>query len=278
MVFLFPQPSESELASFYGKTYYGENRQKFLSPVQIGVDLLTRWKWRKLHALLNRGDRFLDIGCGRGTLLQRARAGGIEAYGIERPSPVGHSVPGVLYQSLPECHFPDNHFHVVVLWHVLEHLEDPAATLREIQRILRPGGWLSIAVPNYGGAQAEASGPDWFHLDLPRHFWHFRLSSLQPLLSDHGFQLFRSTTFSLEYDWFGTLQSWMNRWLHDNGRFYSLLQGAAKPGASQLSRELAAATVLALPALASALWDAARGQGGTLGVTARKIAPGTGNG
>jgi SAM-dependent methyltransferase len=259
----------------YDETYYGENRKKFLSPLEAAIGACSSLEWKKIEPLLSRGGRLLDVGCGRGTLLKLAHAAGFEACGIERPSPLGHTVPGVLYKTLPECNFPDDHFQVVVLWHVLEHLPHPVETLREIHRILKPGGWLSLAVPNYGGAQAQASGPHWFHLDLPRHFWHFRLSSLQALLVSNGFRLTRTGTFSLEYDWFGTLQSWMNRAFRDENRLYSLLKGAEATSVAEKARRLAAAALLALPALGSALWDAARKQGGTLTVTAQKAAPET---
>ena len=276
IVFLFPLPSESELATLYDKRYYGDNRRKFLAPIEAGVAALTRLKWKRLERLLSPGGRLLDIGCGRGTLLTLARASGFEALGIERASPVGHSIPGILYKSLPECNFPNSHFQLVVLWHVLEHLPDPVTTLREIHRILQPRGWLSIAVPNYGGAQAEASGTCWFHLDVPRHFWHFRFSSLQGLLSHSGFRITHSSTFSLEYDWFGTVQSWMSRTFQDENRLYSQLKGElAAPMKERISR-LATAVLLAPPAAASVLWDAARGRGQTLTVMAQKLESETG--
>jgi len=271
IVFLFPQPQEAELAALYDETYYGEGRKKFLSPVEAGIAALSYLKWKNLQSVLGQGGRLLDIGCGRGTLLGLARASGFEAYGLERPSTVGHSIPGILYKSLPECNFPDGHFQVVVLWHVLEHLPDPVAMLREISRILQPGGWLSVAVPNYGGAQAQASGPLWFHMDLPRHFWQFRLSSLQALLVSNGFRVARYTTFSLEYDWFGTLQSWMNRAFQDDNQLYSLLKGNDATTVAKKMLRITAATFVALPAFGSALWDAVRGQGGTLNVMAQRV-------
>jgi SAM-dependent methyltransferase len=271
IVFLFPQPSDAELAPYYDAAYYGEGRKKFLSPVEVGIASLSALKWKKLRTLLRPGDRMLDIGCGRGALVKLARQAGWEAWGLERPSPVGHRLPWVRDQSLPECNFPDNHFQLVILWHVLEHLPDPVATLREIHRILKPGGYLSLAVPNYGGAQAAASGPHWFHLDLPRHFWHFRPSSLGALLGSAGFSVPRYGTFSFEYDWYGTLQSWMNSALGDRNRLYSLLKGTEKMPVAEKIMRLSAATLLALPALGSVLWDAARQQGGTLAVTAQKM-------
>ena len=274
IVFLFPQPHESQLASYYDETYYGEDRKKFLSALQIAIDGLNSWKWRKLQRLLHPTGRMLDIGCGRGTLVKQARNAGYEAYGLERESPVGHSVPGILYKSLPECHFPDGHFQLVVLWHVLEHLSDPVSTLREINRVLAPGGWLSVAVPNYGGAQAKASGANWFHLDLPRHLWHFRPESLERLLLGCGFQIRRRSKFSLEYDWFGTLQSWMNSALDDRNTLYSFLKGSEKPRSGSLGR-IAASAALTIPALLNVLWDGFCGRGGTLEFLLQKTASST---
>lgn len=270
MVFLFPLPSESELAAFYDEAYYGPERKKFSSLIEACIAKFTASKFHSLRRFLRPGDRMLDVGCGRGTLLRLARQWGVEAYGVERQAPVGHSVPGVIYKSLPECNFPGNHFQLVVLWHVLEHLTEPMEWLREIYRILKPGGSLSVAVPNYGGAQARASGEHWFHLDLPRHVWHFREAPLERLLGNVGFTITQRSTLSLEYDWYGTLQSWMNSWFADENRLYSLLKGSSNEPPARNALRLALASILGFPALASALLDAARGSGGTLTLIAQK--------
>ena len=271
--FLHPQPAEAELAACYDASYYGKSRKKFLSPVESGIALLTRGKWRKLRPLVPRGTRLLDVGCGRGTLLRYARAAGVEAYGVERPSSEAHALPGIFYGDLEACQFPTGHFRLVVLWHVLEHLRDPEAALREICRILEPGGWLTVAVPNYGGAQARAAVGRWFHLDLPRHLWHFPSASLRLLLEKTGLQPVRCSTFSLEYDWYGTLQSWMNRAFGDENGLYAVLQGRSPLRAAGRFRRISIAALLALPALASALWDGIRRQGGTLTMIAQKMPP-----
>ena len=267
--FLFPQPSEQELGRYYDESYYGKNRKKFWSAVEAGIAALTWMKWRSVRGLLPPGARLLDIGCGRGTLVRMARDAGFDSYGIERSSRQ-HVLPYVYTKDLADCRFPDGHFQMVILWHVLEHLRDPRAALAEIHRIVEPQGWLSVAVPNFGGAQAEASGRHWFHLDLPRHLWHFRRRSLDALLEKSGFRVVRCSTFSFEYDWYGTLQSWMNGAWGDDNRLYSVLKGEPSVRSAEKAQRIAAAALLALPALGSALWDAARRRGGTLTVLAQR--------
>ncbi|OFV94883.1 MAG: hypothetical protein A3F68_01640 [Acidobacteria bacterium RIFCSPLOWO2_12_FULL_54_10] len=263
-------PNDYELACYYDEMYYGKNRKKFLTPIQIMVTAMTKSKWGKIQRLMVSGGRFLDIGCGRGTLVQKARAEGYEAYGIERNASPQHTEPHIFYKDLSECAFPDNHFQTIILFHVLEHLREPVETLREIRRILQPGGWLFLAVPNFGGAQARASGRDWFHLDLPRHLWHFNKRSLAKLLEQNGFHVQRTSTYSFEYDWYGTLQSWMNRAMGDENLLYAILKGERRFSAVGKIMRLAVASLLALPALINSIWDAARGEGGTLSMMAKK--------
>ncbi len=233
IVFLYPIPESGELNAYYTQDYYGEDRQKFHSVLERGILSLTRWKWNRLRPLFSPGDRMLDIGCGRGVLVQLARQADVEAYGLERHYPGAPNRPHVIYQDLADCDFPPAHFQGIVIWHVLEHLPDPVAALRRIHELLQPGGWVSVAVPNYGGAQAGASGPEWFHLDLPRHIWHLRPQVLERMLSRAGLRVMQRRTFSFEYDWFGTLQSWMNRWTGNNNRLYAMLKGEGGQSAGE---------------------------------------------
>ena len=272
IVFLSPLPTPADLDGLYSEVYYGKERRKFAFLIEAAIAYLTRVKWKRLRPLAQRGDRLLDIGCGRGATVRLARADGIEAYGLERHFPGAPESPYIFYKDLIDAKFPDDHFQVVIIWHVLEHLADPMAAVREIYRILRPGGWLSLAVPNFGGAQARASASRWFHLDLPRHFWQFEPDSLDRTLSQAGFRIARRETLSVEYDWYGTLQSWMNRLINDKEQLYALLKGRSTYSLGGRTAELALATLLAPPALASALWDGSRGNGGTLNLLAQKPA------
>jgi SAM-dependent methyltransferase len=264
MVFLHPLPSDDELSLYYNANYYGEGRKKFFSLLEVAVRQLTMVKWRRLKPFVQRGQKMLDIGCGRGTMVNLARAEGVEAFGVERNFPHGTPNPHIFYKDLFDCGFPAGNFQLVILWHVLEHLAEPSKSLTEIHRIIAPGGYLSLAVPNYGGAQAETSGKNWFHLDIPRHFWQFRPRSLHRMIEQQGFRVVSESTYSFEYDWFGTLQSWLNSMLGDANRFFEVLKGEIPllKGSSLLS--FLAGSALALPALGKALLDAGRGRGGTL--------------
>lgn len=263
-VFLHPLPGEDELSLYYDQGYYGQGRKKFFSPLEAAVRQLTLLKWRRLRPFVRRGDEMLDIGCGRGTMVELARAEGVEAYGVERSFPHGTPNPHIYYQDLFDCGFPAGQFRMVILWHVLEHLAEPRRSLAEINRILAPGGYLSLAVPNFGGAQAEASGRNWFHLDIPRHFWQFRSRSLYRLIEQQGFRLVNEGTYSFEYDWFGTLQSWLNGMLDDDNRFFEVLKGELPLLKARSLLSLALGTALAPAALVKALLDAGHGRGGTL--------------
>jgi SAM-dependent methyltransferase len=78
-------------------------------------------------------------------------------------------------------------FDAVTLWHSLEHLHQPIDVLRNIRRLLAPGGICVLAVPNAGSPQARRDGASWFGYDVPRHLWHFTPATLTRLLDQTGF-------------------------------------------------------------------------------------------
>lgn len=129
------------------------------------------------------GARLLDVGCGNGQFLLTAGALGWEAWGIE-PDP--HAVAAarsaglrVEQGGLPETGMPDAYFDVVTMDHVLEHLHDPVAALREVRRILKPRGILWIATPNLDSLGSRRFGPHWRGLEPPRHLVLLTPSSLE---------------------------------------------------------------------------------------------------
>jgi 2-polyprenyl-3-methyl-5-hydroxy-6-metoxy-1,4-benzoquinol methylase len=126
--------------------------------------------------------RLLDVGCGRGELASAFARRGWTAAGVD-PSPDAVRVARSLGVDAREGTLDDvawdlASFDALVLHHALEHVPDPVATLCRAGELLRPGGWLFVAVPYWGSWQRRRFGSRWFHLDVPRHLQHFDEVSL----------------------------------------------------------------------------------------------------
>jgi SAM-dependent methyltransferase len=97
---------------------------------------------------------------------------------------------------LTDSNWPDSTFDVVTLWSTLEHTNEPRANLREARRITKVGGSVFVQLPNAASYQARVFRGKWFALDAPRHRYHFRLSVIDRLLCETGFQVYRTNYFS----------------------------------------------------------------------------------
>jgi SAM-dependent methyltransferase len=110
--------------------------------------------------------RFLDAGCATGALLEKMRERGWEVSGVEisgQMAEYGRRNRGLPIATLPleESGFEANRFDVIHASHLIEHLNDPAAFVREARRILSDGGLFLITTPNIVGIQAKLFRGRW---------------------------------------------------------------------------------------------------------------------
>lgn len=133
------------------------------------------------------GPRLLDIGFGRGYVLQLAKSYGFESYGIESsPRQIDALRPLLgnrlhLVQS-SDTELPWDGFDAVVLSHVLEHLERPQELLGKIFRAMTPDGVLYVAVPDCDSVQFQLFGKRWDVISPLAHFQYFCEDTLTRLL------------------------------------------------------------------------------------------------
>jgi SAM-dependent methyltransferase len=221
-----PQPRD--VAPYYTEAYYG-GRHGFTASYCAGRRL--RW----VHSLFGaaRDRKLLDVGCGDGSFLLAAQESGWHAVGTERNAePARKSGLEV---------FPDvgtaaalGPYDCITLWHVLEHMPDPRATLRDCRNSLNPEGLLFVAVPDAAGLQARVFGARWIHLDVPRHLHHFTAGSLVKLLQETGFAPARTWHQEFEYDLLGWSQSALNSLGFSPMLLFRALTGRAE-GAGKIS-------------------------------------------
>lgn len=154
---------------------------------------------------LGRRGAILDVGCGRGELLWAAREGQWDFAGLD-PSPAhlkwAKEKLGIEGQlgTLGDMNYADEKFDIVIMGGVLEHLYEPYQTLREVWRVLRPGGLFYFDAPNedalysrIGNLYLRGRGRDWV-VNLaptfpPFHVQGFNPSSLKRLLQRVGFEV-----------------------------------------------------------------------------------------
>lgn len=190
LVYLNPRPREEVIGDYYpNENYTCFKELRAHGPLDPSHPTLRVAQGQGITV-----KKLCDVGCGSGDFLVRAKLAGIEVAGIE-PSNYARQLAntrlgsGAVWPSFTSASFASNTFDAVTMWHVLEHVPSPHQTLKEVYRILRPGGLLSFAVPNFASLERRVWGGQWIAIDAPRHFYHFRVDNLRRYLEVTNFHL-----------------------------------------------------------------------------------------
>jgi 2-polyprenyl-3-methyl-5-hydroxy-6-metoxy-1,4-benzoquinol methylase len=276
----WPPPPATGMARYYPDAYYGDaGERRFLGPVEGLQRALYGSRARKVEAAAGgRPGRVLDVGCGRGFLLDAFRRRGWTVEGTEMSeasSAHAREILGIPVRigPLESLGLPAASFDAVTLWHVLEHVTTPGSMLAEIRRILKPGGVLLVSVPNFGSPEARITGPGWFHLDVPRHLVHFTPETLDAALRSAALEPVSSFGFAPEFDAFSFVQSTLNRAGLRQNALYDVLRGRAaklgKGGRATAIASVALAAPLGVLSVPATLVAGFARAGSTLTVLAR---------
>ena len=133
--------------------------------------------------------KILDVGCGPGYLLS-ALSSRWEKWGVELSEVACEHASrwaDVFHGHLRDAEFADEFFDVVVMYHVIEHMADPMKELTEVRRVLRGGGTLLVATPDFDSGCARRFGGDYRLLQDRTHVSLFSCESMHRLLRTQGF-------------------------------------------------------------------------------------------
>lgn len=138
--------------------------------------------------------QLLDVGCGLGAFPRYVRDfSGIQTRGVDFSPEVkafAAEVHGVQVDTgeLAAQRYPEGSFDLVTAWHYLEHVYDPLAELKEMARVLKPGGTLMIETPT-PDVLAKLFGKRWLYLMPPTHLYHYRPDTLTALMQAAGLEV-----------------------------------------------------------------------------------------
>lgn len=194
-----PQPDLEDLPRYYESEDYishTSSQRNFFERVYHMVRSYMLGSKLKLVTRHSSGKgSLLDIGCGTGDFLQRAKKDDWQVTGIEPNAQARELAKDKVEDVFDVEHLlslKEQSFDVITLWHVLEHLPKLEEHLEILKRLIKSDGLLVIAVPNFKSYDAQHYKNHWAAFDVPRHLWHFSKASIQKLLGQHNFELFET--------------------------------------------------------------------------------------
>lgn len=188
MLITSPEPRAEDLAKYYESESYishTDSKAGFMASLYQNVKKYSlALKLRLILTLNGKPGLLLDIGAGTGDFLKLAKDNGWKVKGVE-PNDGASNLAKQKNLEIDESieKLSGQTFDVVTLWHVLEHLPDLEVITQKIEALVKPGGILIVAVPNFKSYDAKYYKNYWAAYDTPRHLWHFSKAAMGNIFS-----------------------------------------------------------------------------------------------
>lgn len=194
--FTNPIPTENTIGAYYKSENYishSSTKKGVINKIYHKVRERAITQKEELISSLTKEKTLLDIGCGTGDFLGYCKQKNWNTIGLEPDGDARKlAKANNKIEALPLSHLseiPSDSKQIITMWHVLEHVYNLNKDIKEYFRILNPGGYLIVAVPNCSSYDATYYKEHWAALDLPIHLYHFTPSDIERLMDKHGMKL-----------------------------------------------------------------------------------------
>ena len=182
-----PSSSASKQREYYEQQY------SLTSTVRISTEMHRYFRYPEFIKLIGAikkfkdAGRWLDIGCDHGFFIDDVRRFGYEVQGVELSTSARQYATSIGLNVVADINETHGTFDVVSMWHVLEHISEPAEYISHIRQRMSEGGVLTIRVPNAGSFWSRLLRDKWIWFQPHHHCIQFNERSLELLLQENGF-------------------------------------------------------------------------------------------
>jgi SAM-dependent methyltransferase len=212
---LHNRPRLSELGVIYPDSYLPYDYESHLGGfINALRDRVQRVKIRPLERYLRAGDAIMDVGCGDGHFLDLVRRFGDPSwtlYGVDFSELAAERLRArglnALQQRFEELDWADGTVGAIVMNQLIEHVEDPTASIAKAYDVLKPGGVLIMETPTLDGWDARLfRARYWGGWHAPRHWNLFTAQSLGRCVEEAGFHVAEVNYLLSPYSWLHSIQ------------------------------------------------------------------------
>jgi SAM-dependent methyltransferase len=213
-IYLSPRPNERAFKTIYPDNYGNYNtKSDDLSYVKKLSNARQSASIKKLITKLINKSEFsvLDVGCGDGAFLDRIKEAfpASVTFGVE-PDPIAAQVGSRshnVFNGFIENFKSDRQYDLIVSSHVIEHLAEPVAFLKELKAYLKPGGKIIIDTPNTSCIQSKIFGKHWGGIHAPRHWTLFDNEVIRYATNEAQLNVVSVTHLPLNVFWIWSVHS-----------------------------------------------------------------------
>ena len=147
--------------------------------------------------------RHLDIGCGSGHLMKISASLGLSPEGVELNAGILRAMREAGFivhdREIGDPCYADGSYDLVTMSAVLEHIDELDGFMSNVVRIIKPGGYVLLAVPYIFGLMPKLLRTHWYGHGSGQHLNFFSKESMAILLEKHGFEIEDMVIESMDY-------------------------------------------------------------------------------